>query len=49
MGVWKTRDTISVLRDGDYGIEDFTLHVWTLTGKEKEGDYPKVVQNAIEN
>ncbi len=49
MGDWKPCETITVTRAGYYGIEDFTLHVWTLTGKEKEGDYPKVVQNTIEN
>ena len=32
----------TVNRVGDYGEEDFHLHVWTVTGKEKTGDYPKV-------
>jgi uncharacterized protein (TIGR03000 family) len=42
MGDWKPDKSISVHRVGDYGDEDFHLHVWTITGKEKTGDYPKV-------
>jgi len=42
MGDWKPDKTIKVTREGDYGVDDFTLHVWTVTGKEKTGDYPKV-------
>jgi uncharacterized protein (TIGR03000 family) len=42
LGDWKPDKTIKVTREGDYGVEDFTLHVWTVTGKEKSGDYPKV-------
>jgi len=41
MGDWKPDKTITVNREGDYGVEDFVLHVWTITGKEKGGDYPK--------
>jgi uncharacterized protein (TIGR03000 family) len=41
MGDWKPDKSISVTREGDYGVEDFRLHVWTITGKEKTGDYPK--------
>jgi uncharacterized protein (TIGR03000 family) len=48
MGDWKPDKTIKVTREGDYGIEDFTLHVWTVTGKEKTGDYPKVDPKTIE-
>jgi uncharacterized protein (TIGR03000 family) len=48
MGDWKPDKTIKVTREGDYGIEDFTLHVWTVTGKEKTGDYPKVDPKSIE-
>jgi len=48
MGDWKPDKTIKVTREGDYGIEDFTLHVWTVTGKEKTGDYPKVDPKKIE-
>ncbi len=48
MGDWKPDKTIKVTREGDYGIEDFTLHVWTVTGKEKSGDYPKVDPKTIE-
>jgi uncharacterized protein (TIGR03000 family) len=48
MGDWKPDKTIKVTREGDYGIEDFTLHVWTVTGKEKGGDYPKVDPKTIE-
>jgi uncharacterized protein (TIGR03000 family) len=42
MGDWKPDNSITVTREGDYGVEDFYLHVWTVTGKEKTGDYPKV-------
>jgi uncharacterized protein (TIGR03000 family) len=42
MGDWKPDKSITVNRVGDYGEEDFHLHVWTVTGKEKGGDYPKV-------
>jgi uncharacterized protein (TIGR03000 family) len=42
MGDWKPDKSITVNRVGDYGEEDFHLHVWTITGKEKTGDYPKV-------
>jgi len=43
MGDWKPDSSITVNRMGDYGDnEDFYLHVWTVTGKEKTGDYPKV-------
>ena len=42
MGDWKPDSSITVTREGDYGVEDFYLHVWTVTGKEKTGDYPKV-------
>jgi uncharacterized protein (TIGR03000 family) len=42
MGDWKPDNSITVNREGDYGVEDFHLHVWTVTGKEKTGDYPKV-------
>jgi uncharacterized protein (TIGR03000 family) len=42
MGDWKPDSSITVNREGDYGVEDFYLHVWTITGKEKTGDYPKV-------
>jgi uncharacterized protein (TIGR03000 family) len=48
MGDWKPDKTIKVTREGDYGVEDFTLHVWTVTGKEKKGDYPKVDPKTIE-
>jgi uncharacterized protein (TIGR03000 family) len=41
MGDWAPDKTITVTREGDYGIEDFDLHVWTITGKEKEGNYKK--------
>lgn len=41
MGDWAPDKTITVTREGDYGIEDFELHVWTITGKEKEGKYKK--------
>jgi uncharacterized protein (TIGR03000 family) len=42
MGDWKPDKSITVDRVGDYGEEKFNLHVWTITGKEKTGDYPKV-------
>jgi uncharacterized protein (TIGR03000 family) len=48
MGDWKPDKTSKVTREGDYGIEDFTLHVWTVTGKEKGGDYPKVDPKTID-
>jgi uncharacterized protein (TIGR03000 family) len=43
MGDWKPDKSITVNRPSDYAeAEDFNLHVWTVTGKEKTGDYPKV-------
>lgn len=37
-GDWKPDKTITVMgADGD----EYTLHVWTITGKEIKGDYPK--------
>jgi uncharacterized protein (TIGR03000 family) len=42
MGDWKPDKSVTVNRVGDYGEEPFNLHVWTVTGKEKTGDYPKV-------
>jgi len=47
MGDWKPDKSITVTREGDYGVEDFHLHVWTITGKEKTGDYPKVDPNTL--
>ncbi|MEZ6142373.1 MAG: TIGR03000 domain-containing protein [Zavarzinella sp.] len=41
MGDWAPDKSITVTREGDYGIEDFRLHVWTITGKEKDGVYKK--------
>jgi uncharacterized protein (TIGR03000 family) len=42
MGDWKPDKSITVTRPSDYmDMEDFHLHVWTITGKEKTGDYPK--------
>jgi precorrin-6B methylase 2 len=41
MGDWAPDKSITVTREGDYGIEDFELHVWTITGKEKMGMYNK--------
>jgi uncharacterized protein (TIGR03000 family) len=43
MGDWAPDKSITVTREGDYGVEDFELHVWTITGKEKAGDYKKKV------
>lgn len=38
MGDWKPDKTIKIKgQDGD----DYTLHVWTITGKEKDGVYEK--------
>jgi cyclopropane fatty-acyl-phospholipid synthase-like methyltransferase len=38
MGDWKPDKSIKVKgADGD----EYELHVWTITGKEKDGDYPK--------
>jgi uncharacterized protein (TIGR03000 family) len=48
MGDWKPDKSITVTREGDYGVEDFHLHVWTVTGKEKTGDYPKVDPNKLD-
>jgi uncharacterized protein (TIGR03000 family) len=43
MGDWKPDKSITVVRPSDYAdMEEFHLHVWTVTGKEKTGDYPKV-------
>jgi uncharacterized protein (TIGR03000 family) len=41
MGDWAPDKTITVTREGDYGVEDFELHVWTITGKEKNGEFKK--------
>jgi uncharacterized protein (TIGR03000 family) len=41
MGDWKPTKTITVTREGDYGVEDFELHVWKITGKEAAGEYEK--------
>lgn len=41
MGDWAPDKSITVTREGDYGVEDFELHVWTITGKEKNGEYKK--------
>lgn len=41
MGDWKPTKSITVTREGDYGIEDFELHLWTITGKEAAGEYEK--------
>ena len=41
MGDWAPDKSITVNRDGDYGNEDFELHLWVITGKEKTGDYKK--------
>jgi uncharacterized protein (TIGR03000 family) len=39
MGDWAPDRSITVKgRDGD----DYTLHVWTVTGKEKTGEYPRM-------
>jgi uncharacterized protein (TIGR03000 family) len=42
MGDWKPDKSITVAREVDGAVDDFHLHVWTITGKEKTGDYPKV-------
>jgi uncharacterized protein (TIGR03000 family) len=49
MGDWKPDKSITVTREGDYGVEDFNLHVWTITGKEKTGDYPKVDPSTLKD
>ena len=41
MGDWAPDKSITVNRDGDYGNEDFELHLWIVTGKEKTGEYKK--------
>jgi len=41
MGDWEPDKSVTVTREGEYGVEDFELHVWTITGKEKNGDYKK--------
>ena len=41
MGDWKPNKTITVTREGDYGVEDFELHVWKITGKEAAGEFEK--------
>jgi len=48
MGDWKPEKSITVTREGDYGVEDFHLHVWKITGKEKTGDYEKVDPNKLD-
>jgi uncharacterized protein (TIGR03000 family) len=49
MGDWKPDKSITVTREGDYGVEDFNLHVWTITGKEKTGDYPKADPSTLKD
>jgi uncharacterized protein (TIGR03000 family) len=42
MGDWKPDDSITVRSNETGEDEEYHLHVWTVTGKEKAGDYPKV-------
>lgn len=41
MGDWAPDKSITVIREGGFGVENFKLHVWTITGKEKAGEYKK--------
>lgn len=50
MGDWKPDKSITVTRPSDYSdMEEFNLHVWTVTGKEKTGDYPKVDPSTLKD
>lgn len=50
MDDWKPDKTIKVNHEDEFeeSIEEFTLHLWTLTGKEKTGHYPKIDPETID-
>jgi uncharacterized protein (TIGR03000 family) len=50
MDDWKPDKTIKVTHEDEFeeSIEEFTLHVWSVTGKEKMGNYPKIDPETID-
>ena len=50
MDDWKPDKTIKVTHEDEFeeSVEEFTLHVWTVTGKEKIGNYPKIDPETID-
>jgi hypothetical protein len=50
MDDWKPDKTIKVTHEDELeeSIEEFTLHLWTVTGKEKTGHYPKIDPETID-
>ena len=50
MDDWKPDRTIKVSHEDEFNeeLENFTLHLWKVTGKEKNGDYPKIDPETID-
>ena len=50
MDDWKPDRTIKVTHEDEFDeeLENFTLHLWKVTGKEKKGDYPKIDPETID-
>ena len=50
MDDWKPDRTIKVTHEDEFDeeLENFTLHLWKVTGKEKNGDYPKIDPETID-
>ena len=50
MDDWKPDRTIKVSHEDEFNeeLENFTLHLWKVTGKEKKGDYPKIDPETID-
>jgi uncharacterized protein (TIGR03000 family) len=50
MDDWKPDKTIKVTHEDEFeeSVEEFTLHVWSVTGKEKMGNYPKIDPETID-
>ncbi len=50
MDDWKPDKTIKVTHEDEFeeSVEEFTLHVWSVTGKEKTGNYPKIDPETID-
>ncbi|HUP81838.1 MAG TPA: 50S ribosomal protein L11 methyltransferase [Pirellula sp.] len=50
MDDWKPDRTIKVTHEDEFNeeLENFTLHLWKVTGKEKKGDYPKIDPETID-
>jgi uncharacterized protein (TIGR03000 family) len=50
MDDWKPDKTVKVTHEDEFeeSIEEFTLHFWSVTGKEKMGNYPKIDPETID-